>query len=351
MAVTKKRSGAKLKRRSRRLRILVLTHTEFLPPDDVSSLSKDEQFRMRTEIDVIRALRELGHHVFPFGIHDDFAPLKQALSHHNVELVFNLLEEFRDEAALDYNIVAYLEAIGMPYTGCNPRGLIVGRDKALSKKVVTYHRVHAPRFAVYRKGRPVTRPSRLEFPLIVKSLSADSSTGIAEASIVRSDEKLRERVEFVHRTVGTHAIVEQYIDGRELYVTVLGHTRLTTLPPWEFLFDDLRADAPHIATSRVKWDQRYQDRHNLYIQEANLTPALERALASASRRIYRALNFSGYARIDYRLQHDGKLYFLEANPNPDIQENSEAVGAAESAGFTYPGFISRLVALGLRSLD
>lgn len=348
MAQKKKKSKH---RRGKRFNVLVLTHTDFMPPKKVSSLSEEQQYEMRTEIDVIAALKKVGHNVFPLGIHDDLTPLKQATQDHSIDVVFNLLEEFRDDATFDYNIVAYLEAMGVPYTGCNPRGLIVGRDKALSKKVVSYHRVNAPRFAVFRKGRKVVRSTKLEFPLIVKSLTADSSVGIAEASVVKTDEKLRERVEFIHRTVGTHAIVEQYIDGRELYVTVLGHTRLVTLPPWELVFDELRKAAPRIATSRVKWDAAYQERHGLFIEEAELSPAEQRMFANASKRIYRALNLSGYARIDYRLKPDGKLYFLEANPNPDIQANSEAAGAAESAGMEYPDLIEHIVRLGERSLD
>jgi D-alanine-D-alanine ligase len=339
------------KRKKRKLRVLVLLHADLVPPENAASLSEEARYPMRTELDVIAALKKLGHEPIVVGLHDDLGPVKQAIQAHKPHVAFNLLEEFRGEAALDYNLVAYLEALGLPYTGCNPRGLIIARDKALSKKVVSYHRSPAPKFVVFRKGRKITLPSKLGYPVIVKSLTADSSTGISEASVVRSDDKLVERVEFVHRTVHTHAIVEQYIDGREVYVTVLGHTRLRTLPPWELSFDELRSNAPRIATSRVKWDQRYQERRGLYVQEAELEESELRTLARTSKRIFRALRLSGYARIDYRLRSDGKPFFLEANPNPDIQQESEAAGAALSAGLKYHDFIAELLRLGLRSLD
>lgn len=343
------RTGKRKKKRG--LRVLVLLHADFVPPEDLQTLSEEKRYQMRTEVDVVGALRKLGHETIVVGVHDDLAPVRQAISEHKPHVAFNLLEEFRGEAAFDYNLVAYLEALGLPYTGCNPRGLIIARDKALSKKVVSYHRSNAPKFVVFRKGRKIARPSKLNYPLIVKSLTADSSVGIAEASVVKSDDRLIERVEFIHRHVQTHAIVEQYIDGRELYVTVLGHTRLRTLPPWELSFEELRSNAPRIATSRVKWDQRYQERRGLYVQEAELSETEARALATTSKRIFRALRLSGYARIDYRMQQDGKLFFLEANPNPDIQRESEAAGAALSAGLKYHEFIAELLRLGLRSLE
>jgi D-alanine-D-alanine ligase len=339
------------KRKKRKLRVLVLLHADLVPPEDPSGLTDEERYPMRTELDVIAALQKLGHEPVVVGLHDDLGPVRQAIQKHQPHVAFNLLEEFRGEAAFDYNLVAYLEALGLPYTGCNPRGLIIARDKALSKKVVSYHRSPAPRFVVFRKGRKIALPGKLSYPLIVKSLTADSSTGISEASVVRTDDKLIERVEFIHRTVQTHAIVEQYIDGREVYVTVLGHTRLRTLPAWELSFDELRSNAPRIATSRVKWDQRYQERRGLYVQEADLEDGERRVLANTSKRIFRALRLSGYARIDYRLREDGKPFFLEANPNPDIQEESEAAGAALSAGMKYAEFIAELLRLGLRSLD
>jgi D-alanine-D-alanine ligase len=306
---------------------------------------------METEMDVLQALRDLGHEVRVQGVFDDLTPLRRHFEEFEPHVVVNLLEEFRSNTMLDYSVIAYLELLQIRYTGCNPRGMILARDKALSKKVVAHHRIAAPRFAVFRRGRKVKRPPRLEFPLIVKSLTEDASAGISEASVVRSDEKLIERVEFIHRSVETHAIVEQFIEGREIYVTVLGHERLRVLPPWELIFKDPRPDTPLVATRSAKWDPDFIDRRGVIVTTAELDPTLEKALIRTSKRVYRALNMSGYARIDFRVRQDGKLFFLEANPNPDIKRDSEAAGAAFSAGLSYEQFIDQLLRLGLRSLD
>jgi D-alanine-D-alanine ligase len=150
----------------------------------------------------------------------------------------------------------------------------------------------------------------------------------------------------MHDSVHTHAIAEEYVEGRELYVTVLGHNRLKTLPPWELVLDQLRPGAPRIATHRVKWDTKFQEKYNVMIEEAgDLSPAIRKKLDQVSRRVYKALNMSGYARMDYRLRGDGQLYFLEANPNPDVCADSETAGAAESAGMEYQELIDRIVQL------
>jgi D-alanine-D-alanine ligase len=331
-------------------RVLLLVHADLVPAEDVERMSEPDRLNMRTEIDVRAALRTLGHEVEVIGLSDDLKPLRQKIDEFKPHVAMNLLEEFHSNTMLDHNVIAYLELLKVPYTGCNPRGMILGRDKALSKKVVSYHRIGAPRFAVFRRGRKIKRPVRLDFPLIVKSLTEDASLGISEASVVRSDEKLVERVQFIHRTLETPAIVEQFIEGRELYVTVIGHERLRVLPPYELLFKDPRPDTPLIATRSAKWDERFIERRGVEVRPAQLGSNALQRITRASRRIYRALNLSGYARVDYRLDPEGKPFFLEANPNPDICRGSEAPGAAAAAGMSYEEFIDQILRLGLRSL-
>ena len=154
-------------------------------------------------------------------------------------IAFNLLEGFDDITIFDQNVVSHLELLKLPYTGCNPRGLLLARDKSLSKKLLAYHRIPVPEFEVFRIGRPIRRPKRLPFPLIVKSLTQEASIGISQASVVDSDEKLKERVAFIHESIGTAAIVEQYIEGRELYVGILGNQTLQALPVWELFFTNM----------------------------------------------------------------------------------------------------------------
>ena len=334
----------------RKKRVLVLMHVDLVPPDDIAGKPDAETFEYKTEYDVVTGLRELGHEVHKLGLYDDLTPLRQVIQDFKPHIVFNLLDEFRGEAMLDQNVVSYLELVQVPYTGCNPRGLMLARDKALSKQILHYHRIRVPRFAVVPAGRKLKRkPARLDYPLIVKSQIEEASFGIAEASIVNNDEKLAERIEFMHAKVGTSLILEQYIDGRELYVGAMGNTRLQVLPVWELKISGLRADAPKIATRRVKWNVEFQKRRGVKIGRArNLPPELEQLLVKTTKRIYRWLQLSGWARIDFRLDAEGRPYFLEANPNADIGYGDEFAEAAEAAGIDYEPLLDRLLAIGLR---
>jgi D-alanine-D-alanine ligase len=334
----------------RKKRVLVLMHVDLVPPDDIAGKPDEEVFEYKTEYDVVTGLRDLGHEVHPLGLYDDLTPLRQAIQNFKPHIAFNLLDNFRGEPMLEQNVVSYLELVQVPYTGCNPRGLMLARDKALSKKILHYHRIRVPRFAVVPAGRKLRRkPGRLEYPLIVKSQVEDASLGIAEASLVNNDEKLAERIEFMHAKVGTSLILEQYVDGRELYVGVMGNARLQALPVWELEMRHLRSDAPRIATRRVKWSLKFQERRGVKIGPArNLSPDVEHLLVKTTKRLYRLLQLSGYARVDFRLDAEGRPYFLEANPNADIGYGEEFAEAAEAAGIDYEPLLDRLLAIGLR---
>jgi D-alanine-D-alanine ligase len=333
----------------RKLRILVLTHPDLAPPDVISSLTAKQAFELKTEIDVVSTLRRLGHDVHVLGVQWELRPIREAVDVLKPDIVFNLLEEFHGETTYDHNVVGFLELMKVPYTGCNPRGLMLSRGKALSKKLLAYHRIRVPDFAVFPMGRKVRRPRRLAFPLIVKSLIEHSSTGISQASIVDSDEKLAERVRFVHERIGTDAIAEQFINGRELYVSLLGNTRLVAYTPWELVAEKGDPNEPLIATAKAKHDPDYQTKKGIVIQAAQqLHPAIEERLLHDSKRIYRILELTGYARIDFRLDADDRIYFLEANPNPDIAENEEFASAANFNDVPYPKLLERIIRLGLR---
>jgi len=335
--------------RMRRWRILALMHPDLVPPESLTGYDPKEINTWKTEYDVVSTLREMGHTVQPLGVQDDLMPIRSAVQSLKPHVVFNLLEEFHGEAAFDQHVVSYLELLRVPYTGCNPRGLVLARDKALTKKILTYHRVRVPRFATFRTGRKIHRPAGLSFPLIVKSLVEHASLGIAQASVVDSDAKLEDRVAFIHETIGTDAIAEEYIPGRELYVGVLGNQRLTVLPAMELLFENLPPNVPTIATARVKHDLEYQARWGIFQRPPeDLSEALEEHLRRTCKRIYRALELDGYARLDFRLRADGTLYFLEANPNPEIARSEEFASAADYAGISYPTLLRKIVAIGIR---
>ncbi len=334
----------------KRLRVLVLMHQELLPPKSLEGYSAEEINKWRMEYDVLTALEGLGHEVRPLGVADELLPIRQAIAGFRPHLCFNLLMHFHDAGVYDSAVVSYLELMKIPYTGCNPRGLFLAGDKALSKKILTYHRIRTPRFLSFPRGRAVRSvPRNLHFPLIVKSESEHASTGISQASIVRDEDALRERVEFVHRSVGTAAIAEEYIEGRELTVGVLGNTRLEVFPVWEMFFEDLPDGAPAIATSRVKWDQAYQKKIGLRTGPAEgLGDDLEAKLKRLARRVYRALELSGYGRVDLRLDEEGRPWVLEANPNPDLCFGEDFAESAERTDTTYEALVQRILNLGLR---
>src|SRR5258708_7485505 len=173
---------------------------------------------------------------------------------------------------------------------------------------------HCRHLPVVRRRKKIPRPPRLTFPLIVKSLNEDASWGISQASVVDSDEKLAERVAFIHESIGTAAIAEQYIEGRELYVGILGNERLRVFPIWELEFGNMPQGARLIATEKVKHDMQYQERHNIVVGPAkDLSPQLVESIKRAAKRIYRTLDLDGYARIDFRLSTDAIPHYIEAN--------------------------------------
>jgi D-alanine-D-alanine ligase len=330
------------------LRILVLMHPSLVPPDTLKGQAPEEVHRWKTEYGVVSTLKKIGHEVRPLGVQDELNPIRVAAEEWKPDVVFNLLEEFYGLSDFDSHVVSYLELLKLPYTGCNPRGLFLARSKAITKKIAAYHRVRVPAFFVVARGRKPQRPKSLRFPLFVKSASEEASLGISQASLVDSDDKLAERVRFVHESVGTDAIVEQYIEGRELYVAAIGNERVRTLPVWELEFGTLAETAEPIATERVKHSLEYQKKHGIDAKRAeNLDPNLVRALERTTRRVYRMLELDGYARVDYRLTSAGEIYLLEANPNPEIAEKEEFASAALAAGISYRQLLQRMVSLAL----
>ncbi len=332
----------------KKLRVLVLVHPDLMPPDSSKGYSEQEINEWKTEYDVVHTLRLAGHDIRPLGVHDELKPIRDEIESWRPDVVLMLLEQFRGEAIYDQNVVSFLELMHVPYTGCNPRGLMLARGKDLSKTLAHYHRIPVPAFAVYPMHRKVRRPARLPLPLIVKSLNEDGSYGISQASVVDSDAKLAERVGFIHERIGTPAIVEQYIEGREIYVGVLGNERLRVLPVWELEFGNMAQGDWLIATERVKHDTDYQERRGILHGPAkNIAPELVARIQRLAKRIYRTLGLDGYARIDFRLAADGTPYFLEANPNPEIAESQEFASAARHDGIKYLDLLHRILVLGM----
>jgi D-alanine-D-alanine ligase len=328
------------------LRVLVLVHETLVPPEDTAGYSAQEIDEWRTEYDVTSSLRAMGHEVKVIGLGDNLAELRAMILDWQPDIAFNLLEEFQGIVTYDQYVVAFLELMRLPYTGCNPRGMMISRDKVLSKQILAYHRIPTARYALFPRKRRYAEPRRLKFPLFVKSATEDASLGISQASIIHDGQKLRERIEFIHEHTNSDALVEEYIEGRELYIGVMGNERLTTFPVWELNFGAL-PDVMSIATRKVKWDRKYQQKHGIGTGPARDLPAgLPLRLAGLARRIYRALSLSGYARIDLRLKPDGTVYVLEANANPNLAQIEDFATSALSSGVGYDTVLERIMQYG-----
>ena len=328
-------------------RILALVHEHLVPPEDTTGIDVLEA-EWKMEYDVIETLREMGHEVRVLGVHDDLAGIRPAAGFFEPHIVFNLMEAFAGITTFDQNVVSYLELLRLRYSGCNPRGLIFARDKALSKKLLAYHRIPVPDFSVVRYGRKPALPKKMHFPLIVKSLFFEASAGISQASVVEDEDQLARRVQFIHESLGTAAIVEQFIDGRELYVGVLGNERLDVLPVWEMSFAQMPGNRWRIATERVKWNTQYQKKNGIMTNAARLDAAAIDHIQRIAKRAYRALDLNGYARIDLRMDDEGRAYVLEANPNPNLAYGEDFAESAEVNGVSYEKLLERIITLGLR---
>lgn len=332
----------------KKLRVLLLTDTGQVPPEDYSG--KDYTLEeWKTEYDVLTALQDLGHEVKTLGVVRDLDAIEEVHRDWRPHIAFNMLEDVYGVIPYDHNMVAFLELLGMAYTGCNPLGLLLSRDKSLTKKLLTYHKIRVPKFIVCRRGRAVRRPRRLEFPLIVKPVIVDASYGISLQSITHDDQSLAERVAFIHAKFESDAIVEQFIPGREFYVGVLGNRRLEVFPPWELLVEGRPEGAPLLATHKLKWDMAYQKKLSVKTTAAkDLPDELAARINRISRRVYRVLNMSGYARLDFRLDEQCRAYLLEANANPQLAYGEDFADSAEHTGMSYEKLIQRILSLGLR---
>ncbi|MCB0352915.1 MAG: ATP-grasp domain-containing protein [Bdellovibrionales bacterium] len=332
----------------RPLRILIVTHDTTLPPEGVTELPQDSIPVWKTEFDVEKGLRSLGHEIRFVGLRDDLAVLRAALEEFEPHIAFNMIEEFSGVAIYDQNVISYLELLRVAFTGCNPRGLLISHDKVLTKKILSYHRIPTPRFGYSPKRAKAKAPTKLRYPLVVKSATEHASRGISQASVVASPEKCVERIQFIHERIGTDAVVEEFVEGRELYVSMIGNERLTIFPTWELDLSHIPEGRPKIATERMKFNRAFQDRHRTDIHEAvDLDPAINRKIQTLCKRAFRRLYLSGYARFDIRLTAENEPYILEANANPSIGFGEEFSEAANGAGLSYPELLSRIVGLGL----
>jgi D-alanine-D-alanine ligase len=316
---------------------------------DLSKEMKTEDWK--TEANVLAALQTLGHTTEHLAIFDDVDLVRQKLVSFKPDVIFNLADQFKNNRGFDQNIVSLLEMHGVPFTGCGATGLTLCKHKGISKKILSYHRIHVPNFAMIPRGQRIARPRNLKFPILVKPVKEEASYGISQASFVETDEQFKDRTAFIHEKHDADVIAEEYIAGRELYVGLMGNLQLTVFPIRELIFREVPPDEPKIATYRAKWDEEYRKRWGLQNRFAEgLDPALVAHIQQTCKRIYRLLTIDGYARIDLRLTTANEIYFIEANPNPILAADEDFAQSAGKAGLPYPELIDRIIRQGMRTV-
>lgn len=331
---------------AKKLKILLLFDEASDTSHDYPVLLKTPEFK--AEGDVYDALQALGHEVRLLGICDDARVLIDELKAHRPDIVFNQVEQFNGDSAQEKNVIGLLEMFDIPFTGTGSSGLTICKNKALAKKILTHHRIKTPAFHVYPKGRVVVPQKKMRYPLIVKPLREEASVGIAMSSFVEDDKSFIERVRFVHDSLNQDVITEEYVGGRELYVSVLGNSRVKVFPPRELVFEQVPEDEPKIATYKAKWDEKYRKRWGIKNKFAiGLSDSVQAKIDRLCRKVYAYLYLQGYARIDLRFTPENEIVFLEANPNPFIAKDEDYSKSAAKAGIDYERLIQRILQYGL----
>lgn len=335
----------------KKLRVLLLVHDLLLPPDGAEELDWEETYPYQMELDVQLTLRELGHEVETLGVTDDLDQIRQRADEFQPDVAFNILTDFHDITAYEAHVVSYLELLKLPYTGCNPRGILLGNDKALCKQIMMWHGVPCPKFTSFPPTTKKPRlPRGLEYPVIVKSAIEHGSTGLSQASVVKSDRQLEKRVAYMFDKVGGDVIAEQFIPGREMTCSIVGNgNRLTVLPIWEVWFTKLAKNKHAICTEQLKWNVKYAQSIGIKTGPVRrLSEQKCKSIQKIARDAYRSLGLSGYARVDMRMDEDGNVYVIEANVNPDITEIEDFSEAAKAAGMSYSDLIQQIVSAGIK---
>ena len=309
-----------------------------------------------TEADVLACLRALHHEVETLAVYNDAKVVFDRVDAFKPDVVFNLCESFFSDRAHEPNIPALLELMKVPYTGAGPDALMLCKDKALAKKLLAFHRIRVARFVVSHRERPLRRLKRFSYPAFVKPIGEEASDGIALASLARTEDEVLERARFLHDRFETDALIEEYVEGRELYLGVLGNKRLTVFPPREIFFGEptgngqVENDGPRFATAKAKWDEVYRKKWGIRNGPAGPLPeGLEKKLAEIARRVCRILHVRGLGRIDARLTSKGEVVVIEANPNPSLAKEDDFAQAALQVGIGYEALIQKVLENALRS--
>ena len=321
------------------MKITVLT---YLDSEDENSKEYDPVVPQ-----VARTLRKLGHRVSVLGVHGDVKRLIAGLSRRRPELVFNLMEMFGDNVFGDIPVTGLLDLLGLDYTGSGPGELYLSQDKGLTKKLLAFEDILYPRFAVFSRDTAFETGGNLRMPLFVKPLRSDASLGIGGKSLVHDAVALMERVSAIRKELDDAALAEEFIDGREFYVGVIGNAQPKALPPVEIDFTGFPEGVPKVMDSKAKWDERSKEYKGTRSVLAQLPDELRARLQKVAVDAYRALRVRDYGRVDLRLTDTGDIYVLEVNASCYLEKASEFAMAANAGGLDYTRLIERIVDLAL----
>jgi len=300
--------------------------------------------RRKTDVQEVAAvLRKAGHEVVGLAV-DGTPECLRNLAQAQADLVFNLVESFGDDDTKEPHVAAYYDLLGLRYTGSGARGLTVAMDKPLAKKIFSFHGVETPRWAVVWRGR-LDSAHDIDFPVIVKPAREDGSIGIGFDALAGSIKELMERIDQLHAEFDDPVLIEQYIEGREIYVGVLGNDPPQVLPPVELDLSHLPRGTPRIAGSEVKWAEGTRAYRGSKVRVPKLPDDVRETMERATVTAFHALGLRDYARVDFRLARDGKVYLIEANPNPYLSSGAEFIKAARASGRTYGQTILEIVEL------
>jgi len=331
----------------KKLKVLLVFDSPYVKPRGYDFV---EEFKDKdnwyTENDVYRALLENGHEVRLLGLYNDIGILLEEVKEFPPDVIFNLAEVFDQKSQLDKNVAGLFEMIGVPYTGASAESLFICNDKALAKKIIRFHRIRVPRFHTFYRKHRVWLPKNIKLPAVIKPLSEEASRGISLASVVDKEEAFVERIRFIHESMNADAIAEEYIEGREIYVSVFGNKRLEALPLREIKFGKMSEDEPRIATYKAKWDDKYREKWDIKsVFIGKLSGDLEERIKETCKRAYRALNIQSYARFDIRVAESGRVYIIEPNANPCIARCDEVAQSADKTGINYNALIQKIISL------
>ncbi len=295
---------------------------------------------------VLKCLRRLNHEVETYPVYDDVVGIVDKLESFKPDVVFNGAESFRNDRQQEPNVCGLLELLGVRYTGAGPESLMLCKDKALAKKLLTFHHIHVPHFRLSRRRYPIRSLKRFRYPAFIKPAGQDASEGVSTRSMVNSEAEALERVRFLHRELGCDVMIEEYINGRELYLSVLGNDKLTVWPYRELFFGKLPDEGPRFASDKVKWDPEYRMKWNIANGPAGeLAPGVDEHLYEIATRVYKILKIRGFGRLDVRLTEDNQVYVLEANPNPSLDQDEDFAQAAYEGGMEYDQLVQTILDL------